>query len=1175
MKDIVRQLQAVGALTRWLLIAQRLSQGVAVALGVFLALAVVDYLLVLPALVRSVAGVVLVAAGVFWLGRRLSVAARVRPGVTELALYAERLHPELTGRLAAGVDFYLSPERYASPEMTGAMRDASMQKVTSALEGVKLKGLIDPRPTLKLAGVAGAVVLLIAILAAAMPVYAGVAVKRWALPWMETPWPSQHMLESGMGDIKVWPSDQPVRLRASVAGPVAQVTKRVRAHYRWRSDEGGAQSWQSVIMNRAPGGSDRMDPYESLLLLPSSLASAGNVMLDFSFEMSQQETSQQSLALVKRPGVKESYIKITPPAYAKGLVSETVLKVEPDGSGIGAASGLVGSQVEIGLTFNKGLPSQSGVWEKAVPGLGSMTGLQIKEETDKSGKSGYVQGLKITFVLGKTAETPVRLKDEHGLESQSEQVWRIDAVTDQMPTVAMLKPITDESVLATALVPLEAGAQDDVAVEDVSIEMSRQPAASAQAPTTQPAAAAAPGVVIAGNAGRSGRLAVAMNLDLATQEVKPGDVLTLIGVARDNYLLDDKRHDPARSAPRQIRIIDEAALVAQLRGDLTGLRQAAARTEATQAQAQSAKTAKQAQPQQDEVSRRVQSHQTMLQQVQSRVEMNRLQDTSIKETLSKAQTALQDAQKADEAARQELGESAKSQAEEAQEKHEKAQENQGKVRKALTELMNAIDQGRDTLAVQSQIQQMLKDLQAAMAKTHEIMPKTMGKKAEELTKEQKEALGKISRQQEDLAKRSEALTRQMQATAQELARQESPDAQASAQAMNDSAQTAREENLTQSLGQSGESAQKNQLSQASAQQKQSQKTLEKMLEKLQEQEKIKRELLQRKLMELVEKVKRLIETQKNINEETPKAKALVAMDVLQSEVRGQAVVVTAEAKENPLAAKAVGFLVAATERQADAIRAIRANDGPATTTGQQQALAQLMAALAELEKEAKPSSDQDDEKEKLKAAYLALAKEQGDLIEKVKPFTGKETLTRKERADAFEVAKLEEGIRAKAAELGVKVQNTLTFKAIHKVIDKSALKAVSGLKLNASDVTIPGYQADVKEQLEAMAQALEDSQRKDDFEEKNPGEGGGGGGGKKPLIPPVAELKLLRQMQKSIIRQTAAAEAGAQQARVKNDRAGLESHKSRALELSLQQRELSGIGEELINKLSQQPGGGQ
>jgi hypothetical protein len=1186
METIVRQLRSVGALTRWLLIGQRVSQAVAVALGVFLALAVVDFFLVLPGVIRTVVALGLVGAGLYWLVRKLALAAGVRPGISELALYAERLHPELTGRLAAGVDFYLSPERYASPEMTGALRDVSMEKVKGSLEGVKLKGLINPRPTLKLAGIAAAAVLLTAGLAAAMPTYAGVAVKRWMMPWGETPWPSQHVLASGMGGVMVWPSDQPVRLRASVTGPVSEKAKRVRAYYRWMSDGEAVQGWQSVIMNRTSAGSDRVDPYESLLLAPGTLASAQNVSLEYSFEMSQQETAKETLKMVQRPSVSASYILIKPPSYAMGIVSDSKVTVEADGSGIGAGSGLIGSQVEISVEFNKPMLQAGKDWQTVFPGLAGIP--DVKFEEMKNAGDGVV-GARAMFVMRKTVETTVRLKDEYGLENQSEQVWRVDAVTDQMPSVAMLKPVTDESVLPTALVPLEAGAQDDVAVEQVAIELTKTLAGSTDAttqpapqPTTQPAAtqpdgkaaAGVTGVVIASNAGRAGRLSVAQDLDVAAFEAKPGDVLTLVGVAQDNYLLDGKRHEPARSAPRQIKIIDEATLVAQIRSDLTGLRQAAARTDATEAQAQSAKSAREAQPQQEEVSRRVQSHSAMLQQMNARVSMNRLQDTGVQETLSKAQSALEQAQKADEKAKKDLAESSKEEsqnkAKEAQEKHDQAKEAQAQVRKALTDMMNAIDQGRDTLAVQSQIQQMLKDLQNAMGKTQELAPKTLGKSPEQLTKDQKEALGKISRQQDDLSKRAEALTKQMQSTAQELSRQESPDAQASAQALTDSEQTAKEENLTQSLQQGSESSQKNQLSQTSSQQKQAQKTLEKMLEKLQEQEKIKRELLQRKLQELVEKLKRLIEAQKNLNEETPKATELAKVETPQAELRAQGIAITAEARENPLAAKAVGFLVAAVEKQGDAIKAIRAADVQGTTTGQQQALAQLMAALAELEKQAKSSDGEDDERDKLKAAYLALAKEQGELMVKVKPFTGKEALTRKDRADAFDLAKAQEMIKAKALELGVKVEKTLTFKAIHKVIDKSAGKAVAGLKLNAADGAIPGYQTDVKDQLEAMAQALEDAQRKDDFEDKNPGGGGEGGGGKKPLIPPIAELRLLRQMQKSIIRQTQAVQASVEAARAKNDAAGLESHKSRALELSIQQRELSGIGEELINRMSQQ-----
>ncbi len=1181
MKEIVKQLQSAGVMTRRLLIAQRVSQAVAVSIGVFVVLAVVDYLLVLPGLVRAIVGLALAGAGVYWLVRRVTHAARVSPGISELAQYAERLHPELSGQLAAGVDFHLYPERYASPEMTGALRDVSMAKAHSALEGVKLKGLINPRPTLKLAFMAAGATVAAALLTLAMPSYASAAAKRWAMPWLETPWPSQHLLESGMEGVKVWPSDQPVRLRASVTGPASEKPMRVRAYYRWLSQDAVVQGWQSVIMNRATGGSDRVDPYESLLLMPGSLGGMKEATLEFSFDMSQQQTGKETLTLVQRPGVTGSYIVVKPPVYARGIVSESRVTVEPDGSGVGAGSGLVGSEVEVGFTFNKPVMSEAPMWDKALPGLAKMMGLSFKELAESKGKSAAgVEKLIAEFPLAKTVETTAKVRDEHGLESQSEQVWRVDAVTDQPATVAMLKPLSDESVLPTAVVPVEASAQDDVAVEQVAIEVSRQVAAEG---TTQPAANTPLGIQIS-HAGRAGRLAVSHEMDVSKLGVKPGDVLVLVGVAQDNYLLDGKRHEPSRSSARQIRIIDEATLVAQIRSDLTGLRQAVARTDATQGQAQAAPSAKQAQGQQEEVARRAQSHEAMLRQMQARVSQNRLQDTGVQETLSKAQAALDQAQKADEKARNDLARSmtaeGQNKAQEAKDKHDQAKEAQGQVRKALTDLMNTIDQGRDTLAVQSQIQQMLKDLQTAMGKTQEMLPKTLGKSADQLTNEQKEALGKIARQQEDLSKRAEALTRQMQSTAQELSRQESPESQASAQALTDSAQTAKEENLSQSLEKASDASEKNQLSQASGQQKQVQKTLEKMLEKLQEQEKIKRELLKRKLEELVVKLKRLIEAQKSLNEVTAKAGALAQVEAAQAELRAQTIALTAEARENPLAAKAVVFLAAAVERQADAIKAMRAEDANKTATGQQQALAQLNAALAELEKQAKSPSDEDDEREKLKAGYLALAKEQGELIGKVKPFTGKESLTRKERADAFELAKAQEMIKAKAAELGLKVEKTLTFKAIHKVIEKSAIKAISGLKLNAADEAIPGHQTDVKDQLEAMAQALEDAQRKDDFEENNPDDqaaGGGGAGGKKPpLIPPIAEMKLLKQMQKSLIRQTVAVEAAAQQARAKNDPAGLESHKARVLELSLQQRELSGIGEELINKLSeQQPGGGQ
>ena len=60
-----------------------------------------------------------------------------------------------------------------------------------------------------------------------------------------------------------------------------------------------------------------------------------------------------------------------------------------------------------------------------------------------------------------------RLLDEYGLENTEPIAYRFEAVEDRLPAVTIMEPESDEPVLATAVVPLQAEARDDVAVAGV------------------------------------------------------------------------------------------------------------------------------------------------------------------------------------------------------------------------------------------------------------------------------------------------------------------------------------------------------------------------------------------------------------------------------------------------------------------------------------------------------------------------------------------------------------------------------------------------------------------------------------------------------------------------------------------------------------------------------------
>src|SRR5690606_12724472 len=118
---------------------------------------------------------------------------------------------------------------------------------------------------------------------------------------------------------------------------------------------------------------------------------------------------------------------------------------------------------------------------------------------------------------------------------------------------------------------------------------------------------------LAAEAGRQPSLRAAHALDLAAHpQLRPGDVVTLTATARDVYLdRAGQRHDPARSAPRRLRIIDAATLIGQIRGELAGVRQQALRLDEQQQQAAQAPPAD-AQPLQDRLGRRLEAQSSLV-----------------------------------------------------------------------------------------------------------------------------------------------------------------------------------------------------------------------------------------------------------------------------------------------------------------------------------------------------------------------------------------------------------------------------------------------------------------------------------------------------------------------------------------------------------------------------------
>ena len=129
--------------------------------------------------------------------------------------------------------------------------------------------------------------------------------------------------------------------------------------------------------------------------------------------------------------------------------------------------------------------------------------------------------------------------------------------------------------------------------------------------------------------------------------------------------------------------------------------------------------------------------------------------------------------------------------------------------------------------------------------------------------------------------------------------------------------------------------------------------------------------------------------------------------------------------------------------------------------------------------------------------------------------------TRKQRADLMDLGMKQTDLRVEVQALKEKVENTALFGQLHDQIDQSAAQVSKDLGGGRGDASVQSEQALIVTTLRAMADALENSPRNEPFAGDRPEAGDGGGGEGKPhLVPPLAELKLLRQLQEAIYRTT-------------------------------------------------------
>lgn len=1135
MNRICAQLQTVSRVSRLLLLIQRMLQAASALLVIAMISGISDFLLRLPSGVRLVSDILVIVLGLAWLSTRLIHVARFAPTMTQLALRVEVMYPHLQHKFASAIDFLVHQPTATTSQMMRSLEDLSLDRVESQMRDVNLMRLINPIHTVRYGLLLGLLLIMVVSFAMTAPQHFSLAMQRWINPFGEAQWP-RRVEAISLNHQTVWPADSPLPMQLSLERGY-HANMRAWLNYRYISSTGRPRSWQSVLMSQQGQADKQAAKFERLIdladeLLPSDLPA----QIEFYYQAGDGQTKTQQIQIVARPQVNEVRLTITPPVYATGLITEqnTTWTLSDAMAGtLRSARVLAGSNITMQLLLNKPVKADSP--DHILPGLVDAADARVSVDPDVPNM------LQLQWTLSRTVQSQVQVTDSFGLSNLSEQQYRIEAIADQLPSVTLTEPAQDVSVLSTATMPVIATSRDDVSLERLTVNVRRQ-------------AAEAKEQILAQQAGRKNELTVQTNLSVKALGGVPGDVFELFALAQDSYQLNGQTHEPVRTTTRLVHIIDEDKFTQQIRSELGVVRQMALRLSAEQQLLENAPAAT-AKPRQKRVTEQLAQHQKTVEKIKQRMTENGLKSEALEQIVDRAQMLLDQAQQASAQAVEKLDEPQRA----------SSAQLQKRVSKNLADLVELLDQGRDALTLQLQLQQMQTQQQDLQDKARKLLPNTVGKTADQLDADTRKQVDELAQQQQAMGEQAAALINRMRQTAERLAQQDQAQDQASAQALAQAATTAQQQGLTQSMQQASESASQNQMSQTMSQQQQSLDIMQEMRKQLAQQGQRKQAILKRQMAELADLLKQLVSRQQQQVDNLATAQDLISLVEPQVLLRQNTISVQDQAMGNPQT-QAVGQTIEqAVTEQADAVGQLRQQSSANARTHEVQAIAHLKNALTAVEDAQKQidKEQQQQQRDELQQAYEKLADQQKQLATKVKPYAELDAINRRHRRDLGELAVEQSDLSGQINDLKEKVEQTTLFLMLHEQIDEQSKETSSDLRQGQLLPEAHRLQQGIENRLRQMAKVLQMQSEQEKFASAGDGDdsGGGGGGGQQQqpagVVPPIAELRLLREIQIDVHEQTRLAQQN-------------NAPQERIINLSLQQRQLAEMGRKLVDKFSQQ-----
>ncbi len=1173
------------------LVSQRVLLSLTSLIGALISVVALDALLRFPEWIRWLHWVV----GVSTIGAIVAVyvwpALRFRPSLVDVALRVEREKVGEAGKLASAVEF------------AKALRDGSLGKGFEAELALRVveseargwesdtaRGLLRLDRLRSRSTWFIVVTALTAGVAWLSPATARIGAARALTPWAGVEWPKRTEVADATG-VTVQARGSSIALRGVMTKsnrPMADT--RVEAEHRVVDENGQAGPIRRAVLTHQRREGETPKGVRGGLF--ERLIDAEGGWVEYRLTTLDDSTPWKRVRVVDAPAVERASVKIEPPAYALGGEGGRLgapMQAEL-GNGLddraSAPVALAGSRVELTVQLNKPVPGLKDVdrreWMER--SLGSDLA-DVETEIRTDGAEWIV-----SWELASPVRVAVNLRDEWGIESVEEAVYRFEAMQDAAPTAIVAEPAADTSALSTARVEVVGEGRDDVGLTGVWLEQQVMHRAGAGEKSVEGGALDGEGepVVMARAETAGGRTLTTASADLELWElnVTAGDEVWIWTLASDAYHDAAGARTPTRSSVRRVRVISQEQFVEEIRSELAGIRRTAIRVDEGQSElmdaARTRGSDRATRAGQAQIGERLARQAEGLDRVAERVESNGLRDEGLSRLLQDAsegtrragqasRAAVEGLERAAERARQEAAAQGAAGAAELdaailkEPESRQVEQEQQTVRDELATLIGALDAGEDAWATRREIERLLQEQRAAREALRAAANQTAGAESGALTPEQRNALQQIADRQAAMAERAQNLVDEMPARAEQLSRQD-PSAAAG---MQRAAQEARAAGVSSAMQQAGQQAAQNQTNEAMGSQDRAERALEQMLEEMERGERTRREELRRRLASVIESIDGLIRQQEAELERFAQGERLgvfAGLDAGMIALNRNTLAVQDETRATGRElAGIVNLLGRASDAQVRAIGSLRdaSIDAGATRAAEEESLARLKEAKGEAEKvdRNEEAREQQEKRRELRAAYTGLLEREVQIRERTGALAAIDELNRRDRASVRALGEEQTTLRVELADLLEKtteLSEAKIFAFAHARADAAAGRAAEQLRAGEPRVAIEPEDR-VVSILQGLVRALRSDPRSDqqpEFSEGSSGGGGGGGaGGQAPLIPPLAELVLLREMQAQVAAETRAMD---------------EARTGRDVEpLSEAQRQLAEIGKALVEQMNQ------